>query len=104
MSYYPIKVKRTISYSMYVEAEDDDQALDIARDRLQKKSAILYDQDDNDDFTIRASVEDNDDYPVLATAREALESSLTYTVDSHGEDIDPVDEAKKPYHPRHERH
>ncbi|MCH3967990.1 MAG: hypothetical protein PHR15_00300 [Atopobiaceae bacterium] len=104
MSYYPIKVKRTISYSMYVEADDDDQALDIARDRLQKKSAILYDQDDNDDFTIRASVEDNDDYPVLATAREALESSLTYTVDSQGEDIDPADESRKPYRPRHERH
>jgi hypothetical protein len=87
MSYFPVKVTKTTTYTMYVEADDEDQALDVAQERLEHKTADLVDYDTTDDFTIRASVENDEEYDVLETAHEAIEANLTYVVDANGDDV-----------------
>lgn len=87
MRFYPVKVTKTQQYTVYVEAEGIDDALDVAAARLER-SSNLVDEDPTDDYSIHASIEEDDERESLDTAKDALNAGVTYVVDHDGEDID----------------
>lgn len=87
MSYFPVRVTKKQQYSMYVEAEDADDALEIAAERL-RHAMSLVDENPADDFSVHASVAEDEDRSPLETVEEALAANVTYVVDSNGKDVD----------------
>ncbi|MCI1666228.1 MAG: hypothetical protein LKI25_07725 [Atopobiaceae bacterium] len=86
MRFYPVRVTKTQNYTIYVEADDVDDALEVAATRLEK-AIDLIDQDTEDDYTVHASVEEDVDRDDVSTMEEALAKSVTYVVDHDGKDL-----------------
>lgn len=87
MKYFPVRVTKTQKYTVYVEAEDSDGALETVAARL-RHAASLVDHDPMDDYSIHASVEEDEAHDPVDTAREALDQKVTYVVDHNGKDVE----------------
>ena len=87
MMFYPVRVTKKQQYTVYAEAIDEDDALDVVAARL-RHSMSLVDEDPTDDYTIHASVETDDERQPVETDYEALAAKVTYVVDHNGEDVD----------------
>lgn len=87
MTYFPVKVTKTQQYTMYVEAESPDEALETAAARL-RRAKSLVDQDSTDDYSIHASVSEDDGHPTVETVEDAMAANVTYVVDRDGMDVE----------------
>ncbi|MCH3943608.1 MAG: hypothetical protein WAY93_10380 [Atopobiaceae bacterium] len=86
MMFYPVRVTKRQQYTVYVEAIDEDDALEVAAARL-RHAASLVDDDPTDDYTIKASVETDERREPVETDFEALAAKVTYVVDHNGKDV-----------------